>query len=103
MSAAERQRRRRERLRKEQDKAVAAGKRAMAADKARANYIPMPPGITYWRKVVVQTAEGEREVWTPETRPVATLDAVDLSDDDVMALLVKLRAVAVARGLISAP
>ena len=98
MTAAERQRRRRARLRREQGAAVTKAKRAKARDNAQANYMPMPPGLTYWRKVKVQTAEGEQEIWHPTTRPIATLPD-DLSDDDIRSLLAQLAEMVRARGL----
>jgi len=98
MSPAERQRRRRERLRKEQNKATTALKRTRAKDKAHQAYIPMPPGITSWKEHRVTTAEGEKVIWSPQSRPLAACHH-DITDDDVLALLVQLHAMAKKRGL----
>jgi hypothetical protein len=47
---------------------------------------PMP-GITYWRTVTVMTPQGERQVRTPVTRPLASVDFRALRDQDIAALL----------------
>jgi hypothetical protein len=59
---AERQRRRRKRLRKEK---LALGWRAENERrrlKKAETYIPMPPGITYWREIEVLTADGPLKI-----------------------------------------
>jgi len=99
MTAAQRQKRRRARLKREASAGITSAKRAKAKAKAHATYIPMPPGITYWEKVRVQTAEGEREVHTPKSRPLAACHS-DLTDDDVLQLMAQLRGLADKRGLI---
>ena len=58
----------------------------------------MPPGITYWEKIVVQTAEGDREISVPKTRPLAAC-RTGLDDDDVLALLDELHGIARKRRL----
>jgi hypothetical protein len=64
-TAAERQRRRRKRLRRERsDELQKIATRRDAAESLKA-YIPYPPGITYWELVPVQTPEGPRETWLP--------------------------------------
>ncbi|HJZ89692.1 MAG TPA: hypothetical protein VKE40_02395 [Gemmataceae bacterium] len=68
MTDAERQRRRRKRLRKEKLKLGKKALREQERLKAAEEYIPTPPGVTYFRELVVQTAEGERTVWVPTAR-----------------------------------
>jgi hypothetical protein len=60
---------------------------ALDRQKNREKYIPMPPGITYWHSVTVETPAGPREINVPRTRPLASCER-DLEDDDVLALLV---------------
>lgn len=86
MTAAERQRRRRRRLKKEQRERVGKATAARHRDEQAEKYIPYPPGITYWEKVRVQTAEGEREIFPPTTKPLAACRR-DLDDNDIAALL----------------
>jgi hypothetical protein len=103
MAPAERQQKRRKRLRKEK---LATGHKAEKQRrllKAAADFMPMPPGITYWRKVTVTTPELEREVWTPTTQPLAAIDMHDglsvLADEDISRLLQALLEEAAKRGL----
>jgi hypothetical protein len=98
MTPAERQQRRRARLRREQAAIVVDAKRLRARDKTRAAYMPMPPGITYWRTVIVQTAAGEQTVYTPTMRPPASCDA-DLTDQEVLDMLAQLGELARRRRL----
>jgi hypothetical protein len=98
MTPAERQRRRRKKLRKEQSNDWRCRERLMLREKKARNYIPMPPGITFWRKVEVQTAEGPDTIFTPTTRPLAKCET-DLDDDEIVALLTQLRDLAEKRGL----
>ena len=98
MTPAERQARRRKRLRKERSVEVRRRDRLMRREKNALAHIPMPPGITYWRYVTVLTDEGEREVWAPTTRPLATC-GTDLEDEDVQSLIRQLRRIARQRGL----
>ena len=87
MTAAERQARRRKRLRKTRATELNHKLRLQARDARALAYIPMPPGITYWVTVKVKTPADEiTEVWSPRTRPLAAI-AVDLTDEDVRALL----------------
>jgi hypothetical protein len=98
MTPAERQKRRRARLRKERTAEVKRSERLRYRAKAAASYIPMPPGITYWRRVTVVTPDGERQVWAPTARPLAACDN-NLDDDDVRALLFALHKIAAKRGI----
>ena len=108
MTAAERQQKRRKRLRKEQGAELSRKMRLKARQKAAEHYIPTPPGITYWRKVPIITADGQREpgvpptgpviMWQPKTRPLASCET-DLEDDDIRALLRRLHEVARKRGI----
>ena len=87
MTPAERQRRRRKRLKAEQLKTATAAERRRRRLKNAAAYIPMPPGVTYWRKVAVVTPEGEREVLAPTTQPYPSLALADFEDAEVVVLL----------------
>ena len=58
MTPAERQARRRKRLRKEHSVEVRRRKRLMREEKIALAHKPMPPGITYYRKVAVSGASG---------------------------------------------
>jgi hypothetical protein len=99
MTAAERQARRRKRLRKERDAEWKRKERLRRREKNARDYIPTPPGVTYWRQVRVVTPEGEeRDVWAPRTRPLAACRN-DLEDDDVRALLFALHTLARQRGI----
>ena len=104
MTPAERQARRRKRLRKERSVEVRHREGLIRREKrALAHiYIPMPPGITYWRYVTVLTDEGEREVVAPTTRPLATC-GTDLEDDEIHSLIRQLRRIARQRGLAIEP
>ena len=93
MTDAERQRKRRQRLRRER-----AANEKRAKRRAKATTIPSPPGITYWREVLVQTAEGEKAIIAPTTRPLAACDT-DLSNDEVRALARQIAAIAKRRGI----
>jgi hypothetical protein len=100
MTPAERQRRRRKKLRKEK---LALGSRAENERrrlKAAETYMLMPPGITYWREVEVLTADGPRKILTPTTKPLPSLQVSDLDDSDVIQLLRQLTRAAIARGLL---
>ncbi len=98
MTPAERQARRRARLRRELEGAAKVGKRAAARDRAHAAYISAPPGITYWAAVEVARDGTTREIMAPNTRPLAACEN-DLTDDDVLALLAQLQKIASNRGL----
>ena len=60
-------------------------------------YIPMPPGVTTWRKVRVYP-NTEAEILMPLTRPLAACET-DLDDDEVLGLLAQLKRIAKNRGL----
>lgn len=86
MTAAERQRRRRKRLRSAKLK---LGKKALRQKKlleAGEQYIPTPPGVTYWRRVTIRTVDGDRTFWQPTTRPLAAMAWGELTDADLDAL-----------------
>jgi hypothetical protein len=99
MTAAERQRRRRARLAKEHKTHIAKRLRFKQREETALNYAPVPPGITYWTAVTVQTAEGPKSLFAPTTRPLAACSA-DLEDEDVLALLGQLTDLARERGLV---
>jgi hypothetical protein len=97
MTAAERQKRHRKRNRKQRTDEVVRMERFMRREENAKNYIPSPPGITYWRKVRFRPNE-EVEEMLPTTRPLAQCDH-DLDDEEVLALLDQLEKIARARGL----
>jgi hypothetical protein len=86
MTPAERQRRRRKKLRRHQSAEVQQQLRRKRRDEHAKKYMPMPPGITYWRTAEILTADGPREIRTPATKPLAACEQ-DLEDDEVMSLL----------------
>src|ERR1700756_3776800 len=69
MTDAQRQESRRKRLRKEKLKLGAKAEKEKKRLKNGDNYIPTPPGITYYVKVRV---EG-RDLWAPTTQPLASM------------------------------
>ena len=72
MTPAERQRRRRAKLTK---KALAQMSNSERRKKQLGTYIPMPPGITYWRYVEVQLTDGTtKRIVMPETKPLAACE-----------------------------
>jgi hypothetical protein len=87
MTPAERQRRRRKRLKAEQLKTATKAERKRQRIKNSSAYIPMPPGVTYWRKVTVVTPEGEREILAPTTQPYPSLCLADFEDAEIVVLL----------------
>ena len=97
MTPAERQRRRRKRLKTERGAEVRKKLAAKTRDEKALQYNPMPPGITVWRKVRVKARE-EMEIWQPTTRPLAAFQD-GLEDDDILSLLRDLRILAAERGL----
>jgi hypothetical protein len=101
MSAAERQRRRRKKIARNASAEVRQAKAAKARDKAALDYIPTPPGITYWSAVSVRQADGSlKEIWAPTTKPLAVCENM-LDDDDVMNLIGRLGSMARKRGLLN--
>ena len=97
MTPAERQRRRRKRLKTERSAEVRKKLAAKARDERALQYNPMPPGITVWRKVRVKARE-DTEIWQPMTRPIAAVQD-GLEDNDILSLLRDLRILAAERGL----
>ncbi len=97
MTPAERQRRRRKRLKADRSDEVRKKSAAKARDERALAYNPMPPGVTVWRVVRVKARE-EVEIWQPATRPLAAFQD-GLEDDDILALLRDLRILAAERGL----
>lgn len=99
MTAAERQRRRRARLKREKLKLGMKAERKKRLLKKAETYIPIPPGITYWRPVTIETTNGPMQTTVPVTRPLASLPWQDLEDADVVALLERLLGQAKLRGI----
>jgi hypothetical protein len=56
-TAGERQRRRRKKLRQARSAELNRMHARKARDEEAKQYIPSPPGITYWRKVTLQNGE----------------------------------------------
>lgn len=98
MTPAERQRRRRKKLKRERSAEARRKERLRRRDEHALEYQTMPPGVTYWREVTVQTDEGEREVFAPVTRPLAVCETA-LDDEEVRQLLRQLVRMAKARGI----
>ena len=99
MTTAERQRRRRKRLRRERTNEQQKIAAQRAADDRLNEYIPYPPGITYWELVPVQTPEGPREMWLPNVKPLARIAHDKLTDEDIVGLMQDLIGIAKTRGL----
>ena len=87
MTPAERQRRHRAKTKRELLKLGSKAERQRRLAKAAEQYIPMPPGVTYWREVTVVTPEGERTVWNPHTQPLAAVMAGKLSAAEIVGLI----------------
>jgi hypothetical protein len=83
MTDAERQRRRRKRLRAEKLKLGRQAEKERCLLKAAEDYIPMPPGITYWVRVRV----GDRDVLQPTTHPLPSVSWHELRDEDLYSLI----------------
>jgi len=99
LTAAERQRRRRQRLRRERSDELQKIAAQRAADDRLNEYIPYPPGITYWELVPVQTPEGPREMWLPNVKPLARIAHDELTDEEIVGLVQDLVRISKARGL----
>ena len=97
MTPAERQRRRRKRLKANRSDEVRKKSAAKAREERALAYIPMPPGITVWYLKRMRARE-EQEIWQPRTRPLAAFQD-GLEDDDILSLLRDLRILAAERGL----
>ena len=105
MTPAERQqkrRKRRNRLKRLKKEKLALGRKAERQRqllKAADDYLPTPPGITYWRKVAVVTPQGERDVWSPKSRPLPSIEMHALDDGNLVNLIDALLAEARRRGI----
>jgi hypothetical protein len=64
-----------------------AGRQGKAQERHRLKlaeeYIPTPPGVTYWVRVQV----GDRQIWQPTTQPLPSMRWHDLRDEDRHALI----------------
>ena len=69
-----------------------------ARDQQAEQYIPYPPGITYWRKVTLRAGE-TTEIMQPKTQLLPSI-AGDLEDDEVRSLLEQITKLARKRGLL---
>jgi hypothetical protein len=101
MTGAERQRRRRRRLKKLRDSEWHRRDRMKRRQKNAERHpsIPMPPGITYWEQVVVRLPDGgSGRVWAPRTKPLAACGG-HLEPEEIRFLLRGLIGLAQARGL----
>lgn len=87
MTAAERQARHRKKVRKEELELGKKAEREKKRIEEGRNYIPTPPGVTYWQKKKVVLATGEiEEKYYPVTRPLASMHWHELTDADLDAL-----------------
>lgn len=59
----------------------------------------MPPGITYWTRVVFETTDGPRSMLQPKTKPLAACSN-NLDDDDILQLVRQLGSTCRKRGLL---
>jgi hypothetical protein len=83
MTDAERQRKRRKKLRKEKLALGAKAEKEKARLKEAEGYMPMPPGVTWWRKVRV----GGAEILQPLTQPLPGVYWHELRDEDLNFLI----------------
>ena len=97
-TAAERQARRRKRLRKTRSAVLNRQRARKARDQQAEQYIPYPPGITYWRKVTLRAGE-TTEIMRSKTQPLPSI-AGDLEDDEIRSLLEQITKLARKRGLL---
>ena len=97
MTPAERQQRRRKRLKADRSAEVRKKLVGKARDERALAYNPMPPRITVWFKKRMKAGE-VAEIWQPRTRPLAAFQD-GLEDDDILALLRDLGILATERGL----
>lgn len=91
MAPAERQRRRRAKVKR---KLIAAGSAEDKAERRKRRLakrgeriVPMPPGITYWREVTISTPEGPVQTWAPITQPAAGVALLQLTDAEIDSLI----------------
>ena len=97
MTPAERQRRRRKRLKTERSAEVRKKLAAKGRDEGARQNNPMPSGSTVWFKKRMKANE-EFDAWIPRTRPIAAIQD-GLEDNDILSLLRDLRILAAERGL----
>jgi hypothetical protein len=97
MTDAERQARRRRKLQQKADAALTRRERLRKREQNAKDFQPMPPGITYWRRVTLRV-DRDAEVWQPLTRPLPACDNA-LEDDEVVTLIRQLHRVAYERGI----
>jgi hypothetical protein len=83
MTAAERQQRRRKKLRRQKLKLARKAEKEKTLLKNRQDYVPTPPGITYWVKVHI---EG-REILQPTTHPLPSMYWRELRDEDLHSVI----------------
>jgi hypothetical protein len=98
-TAAERQARRRKRLRAARSAETQRKERLRHRAKMAEQYIPVPPGVTVWVKVAIPAGKAA-VILQPQTRPLASFSAGDLEDEDVLSLIAQLNRIAHERGLI---
>ncbi len=91
MTPAERQRRRRLKLKREQAALPGVAKRARRLAKAREIYIPTPPGLTRWEKMTICLGHVGSEIWTPVTKPYLSFFPEDFTDAEIADLMVRLQ------------
>ena len=85
MTAAERQRRRRKKLRAQQPAEVRQKLVKRSRDKHALKYMPMPPGITRWHQVTISPGQ-EVTIWQPEPVPLPMFDN-ELDDAEIIYVL----------------
>jgi len=95
MTPAQRQRRRRKKLRANLSSELRRLERNKRRAEALKEWLPVPPGITYWRTVQVERGG---EILQPITRPLAVCQR-ELDDDEVLALIRQLHFIAKQRGI----
>jgi hypothetical protein len=96
MSDAERQRRRRKKLRRQRTAEIVKRERWQRRAKNTKNLVPYPPGITRWRKVEIKPGI---TISQAVTQPLAACWR-DLTNEEISALLIQLIRLAIRRGLV---
>ncbi len=98
MTAAQRQRKRRRKLKGKRSAELRAKDAARRREKMLEGYIPSPPGITYWKHVEIRPEHVGRQICQPATRPLASCQN-ELSNEDVIALIQRLYRQCQRRGI----
>jgi hypothetical protein len=101
LTPAERQKRHRKKLKAERSGEVRKRIANRQREEEALQYLPAPPGITYYREVTIRPEHVGRTVWRPTRRPLARCDNY-LEDEEIIGLLCELKYHVLKRGLLVA-